>query len=186
MDFDIQLCTLENPGFAVGYAPPFICEQKKIRVLYQTPPCWFSCCLLCWFLCWCHVVVIVFIDFVAALPMLQAPPLTPNALQPTPSPSPPQSPPSSPMPLPSPQPSQLAVTIAAWWWQWQWQWQGWWQGWWQQRRQRWQCHGVGSGAHMQHWWRGVGPTITLSLACVAWLSLCCLACFAWLALRTGC
>ncbi len=51
------------------------------------------------------------------------PPLTPNALQPSPSPLPPQSPLSSPMPLPSlqplppllPLPSCLAVTNVAWW-----------------------------------------------------------------------
>jgi hypothetical protein len=32
-----------------------------------SPPCWLSCWFLCWLLCCCHVVVVVFVYFVAAL-----------------------------------------------------------------------------------------------------------------------
>jgi hypothetical protein len=129
MDFDIQLLHPGKSRLCSRVHPPFTREQKKSEH-HTKPLCWFSCWLSCWFLCWCHVVVVVFIDFVAVLPTPQTPPLTSNALQPSPLPLPPQSPPSSPMPLPSlqplllllPLPLRLAVTIAAWQWRWRWQW----------------------------------------------------------------
>ncbi len=75
--------TPENPGFAVGYAPLFTREKKKSE--YHTKPLCVGSLVGCLvdLLCWCHVVVVVFIDFVAALPMPQMPPLTPKALQPS-------------------------------------------------------------------------------------------------------
>jgi hypothetical protein len=61
-------------------------------------------------------------------------------------------------------------------------WVGWWQWgeWWWRRRQR---QVVGGGAHVRRWWRGVGPTIMLRLAWVAWLGS---ACVTWLALLGLC
>jgi hypothetical protein len=50
-------------------------EKEKIvsfpLLNFIPPPCWLSSWLLCWLLCCCHIVVIVFIDFVAMLPTLQ-------------------------------------------------------------------------------------------------------------------
>jgi hypothetical protein len=48
--------------------------QFRSRHSIIPPPCWLSCWLSCWMLCCCHVVVIVFVYFVATLPTPQPPP----------------------------------------------------------------------------------------------------------------
>jgi hypothetical protein len=177
--------------------PPRLPVSKKIGVSYIPNPSLLvlllvvvlifllvSCCCLCLHRLCCRVAN-------AADDAVDT-----NALQPLPSSLPPQSPPSSPTSLPSPEPSppssplpsRLVVTITTWWWRWWWRWWwgGWWQGQWRWRRWWWQqCQGVGGSAHVRRWWRGIGRTVTLHSACVAWLGLRCLAIFAWLASRSS-
>jgi hypothetical protein len=201
-----RVCPPVYPGakkIGVSYRTPPCCFS-----------CWLSCWFLCWchVVVVAFIDFVATLPMPQMLPLtpnalqpspsplpLQSPPASPMPL-----PSPQQLPPSSPHPL------HLAVNIAAWqwrwhwrwwwrwWWRWRgrwrwrwrwlwrWRWRGWWQSWWRwQWRQRRQCQGIGSSAHVLRWWRGVGPTIILHSACVAWLDLCCLACFARLTSRRG-
>ncbi len=101
--YDLQLCNVIRPcpQAQFFYIKTYLSRSKKINFgglagialsrgvdipehgdkivsflpLNSIPPlCWLSCWLLCWFLCCCHVVVIVFVDFVAALPTPQPQP----------------------------------------------------------------------------------------------------------------
>jgi hypothetical protein len=70
------------PGVALSIGRDIAGHRKKHSfehsfspaIQLTPPPCWLSCWLSCWLLCCCHVVVVVFAYFVAALP---TPPLPP-------------------------------------------------------------------------------------------------------------